>query len=84
MSLMYALWDVIGDPLYSLQHCQEHLGLIPTCFSDDTITRKVKTSDGNMFSEICGCCPAQGNPLSRWIPRRVRTLIVLLAPPLSR
>ena len=26
---------------------------------DDTIKRKVNTSDASVFAEICGCCPSQ-------------------------
>ena len=26
---------------------------------DDTIKRKVNSSDASVFAEICGCCPSQ-------------------------
>jgi hypothetical protein len=35
-----------------------HLFIVPV--SDDTIARKVNTSDASAFAEVCGCCPSQG------------------------
>ena len=55
MSCMYALWDVVGkyDPLV------QHTLYFNTC-ADDTIARKVNTSDASQFAKICGCFPSQG------------------------
>jgi hypothetical protein len=55
MSCMYALWDVVGKchPLVESVHINFQC-------ADDTITRKVNSSDASQFAKICGCFPSQG------------------------
>lgn len=56
MSCMYVLWDVIGVsitlPVLQLANLLKQ--------TDDTVARKVNSSDASAFAKICGCCPSQG------------------------
>ena len=56
---MYVLWDVIGECSYLRRMSQR---LIVYLHIDDTIARKVNSSDASAFAKICGCFPSQGNP----------------------
>jgi len=58
MSCMYALWDVVGKSHFCTDLCQEKYW--KSNVLDDTVTRKVNTSDASVFAETCGCCPSQG------------------------
>ncbi|OJA21532.1 hypothetical protein AZE42_01791 [Rhizopogon vesiculosus] len=53
MSDLYVLWDVIGKSMIksSMFHANGS--------SDDTIERKVNSSDASAFARICGCCPSR-------------------------
>ena len=63
MSCLYVLWDVIGASFFFGLEMGWQWSLIiiggvtPT---DDTIARKVNTSDASAFAKICGCFPSQG------------------------
>ena len=56
MSCMYVVWDVIGQ-------CTS-VSCLPQKLNDegidDTLARKVNTSDASEFARICGCCPSRG------------------------
>jgi hypothetical protein len=54
MSCMYVLWDIIGS--FHSRLCEIYL----LSASDDTIARKVNSSDASAFARVCGCCPSQG------------------------
>lgn len=60
MSCMYVLWDVIGKPVYATSTARTRLTDSRNLPSDDTIARKVNTSDASAYAEICGCCPSKG------------------------
>ena len=53
---MYVLWDVIGIYLFPIFPCSGN----SKNSIDDTIARKVNSSDASAFAHICGCCPSQG------------------------
>lgn len=57
MSCLYVLWDVIGE---SKSVPVRWFSLNCNLRTDDTIARKVNTSDASAFADICGCCPSQG------------------------
>ena len=61
MSCLYVIWDVIGMLLFS----SRSQILTHKRISDDTIARKVNSSDASAFAHICGCCPSQGRFLFR-------------------
>ena len=56
MSCMYVVWDVIGQGSFPFKVEQNAESLE----TDDTITRKVNSSDASVFADECGCCPSQG------------------------
>ena len=58
MSCLYVLWDIIGALLLHSTGLDVRLTSLPLV--DDTIDRKVNSSDASAFAEICGCCPSQG------------------------
>lgn len=60
MSCLYVIWDVIGMLSY---HESRSIILNLRYHSDDTIARKVNSSDASAFAHICGCCPSQGSIL---------------------
>ena len=49
----YGMWLVSTILCFSTRY------LFNTC-ADDTIARKVNTSDASQFAKICGCFPSQG------------------------
>ncbi len=51
---MYVLWDVIGMFLIDCRWSTIQRA------ADDTIARKVNSSDASAFAKICGCFPSQG------------------------
>ncbi len=55
---MYVLWDVIGMLLFDCRWS------IIKRAADDTIARKVNSSDASAFAKICGCFPSQGTSFS--------------------
>lgn len=56
MSCMYVLWDVFGKYHASTFSSTRSIGGL----SDDTLARKVNTSDASEFARVCGCCPSRG------------------------
>lgn len=56
MSCMYVLWDVIGQT-HVPRNPNSNTNYLPV---DDTIARKVNSSDASAFAKICGCFPSQG------------------------
>lgn len=68
---MYVLWDVIGGPVFLWIRDRTVLTRLS---ADDTIARKVNSSDASAFADICGCFPSQGERavLSRLFPGATR------------
>ena len=56
---MYVLWDVVGE--YQNNLSAESILTLLIDDTDDTIARKVNSSDASAFAHICGCCPSQGH-----------------------
>ena len=60
MSCLYVLWDVIGACSPGISSRSEPAAKCVVL--DDTIARKVNSSDASAFAKICGCFPSQGTP----------------------
>lgn len=58
MSCMYVVWDVIGQ--FQRLLLDNFLSTLTLEETDDTLARKVNTSDASEFARICGCCPSRG------------------------
>lgn len=60
--LIVLFWFVGGG--VALRYLTLFIGVMSCMYAlwdviDDTVTRKVNTSDASVFAEICGCCPSQ-------------------------
>lgn len=61
-ALIVLFWFVGGG--VALKYLVLFIGVMSCMYAlwdviDDTITRKVNTSDASAFADICGCCPSQ-------------------------
>ena len=71
MSDLYVLWDVRCLGCFFFRRSGAALTHFGTQVIDDTIARKVNSSDASHFAHICGCFPSQGTT-----PRRCAGLCV--------
>jgi hypothetical protein len=55
MSCMYALWDIVGALSLPIPSDARHAEYA----TDDTLARKVNTSDASVFADQFGCCPSR-------------------------